>query len=285
MEGFAYYCERYGKLGDISLPLSDRSVFFGDAVYDAAIGRQGRVLFEGEHINRFTSNAARLGFSEIPEGEELSRIFSELIAFSGFSEYFIYFQLSATKSTRQHSRGGAGASLLVTVTPYTPPSPDKTLKLITYPDKRYGYCDIKTVNLLPAVLASTAAEDAGADEAVFYRGDEVTECAHSNISILKSGTLVTHPTDERILPGITRAHMLVAAERLGIGVEERPFTISELFSADEVIVSSTTKFCLAAEKINDRRVGGSDKKRVKALAAALFEEYFRQDSAKRQEYC
>ncbi len=281
MEGFAYYGEKYGKLDEISLPLSDRSLFFGDAIYDAAIGYGGGLLFLEEHLARFRSNAERLGFRDIPSTDELSKIFKRLIALSGLREYFLYFQLSATSPSRRHSRGDAGSALLATLTPYTPPSPEKKLRLITYPDRRYGYCDIKTVNLWPAVLASCAAEEAGADEAVFYFGNTVTECAHSNISILKDGTLITHPTNERILPGITRAHLILAARRANIAVLERPFTLAELFSADEVLISSTSKFCLTACEINGRTVGGGDEIRANLLKESLFSEYFRLGSSKK----
>lgn len=281
MDGFAYYGEKYEKLDEISLPLSDRSIYFGDAVYDAAIGRCGKLLFLEEHLTRFRSNATRLGYTDIPSDEELCRIFDRLIALSGLREYFLYFQLSATAPSRRHSRGIAGSALLSTVTPYAPPRQDKELCLITYPDRRYGYCDIKTVNLLPAVLASCAAEEAGADEAVFYIGNQVTECAHSNISILKDGMLITHPTSERILPGITRAHLLRAARDEKIAVTERPFTLNELFAADEVLISSTSKFCLTAKEINGRSVGGGDRMRANLLKERLFSEYFRLGSAKK----
>ena len=271
--GYGYYCGRMARLEDITLPLSDRSIFFADAIYDAAVGYGGKIFLENEHIERFISNARALGISNIPSADELSRRLRDLIAFSGYLEYFLYFQLSATSDSRTHARGSSGSALLITITEYCPPQRDKQLRLISYPDRRYSLCNIKTVNLLPAVLASTAAENAGADEAVFIRNGIVTECAHSNISILRGGRLVTHPTCDRILPGITRARLIHFAKELSIPVEERGFTKEELLLADEVLVTSTTKFSLSAKSVDGVAVGGKARKLACELGSCLFSEY------------
>ena len=270
---FAYYNGHFGKYEDIAVPLSDRAIFFGDGVYDAMIGARGRIFLLNEHIERLYKNAERLGIVPPVSREELCRILSEVALRSGLREYFLYAQISRGKARRAHSAIGAVTNLLVTATALSLPSPDRRLDLITTEDLRYGYCDIKTVNLLPAVLASSAAEEAGADEAVFCKGEIITECAHSNISILKDGRLITHPISPRILPGITRRHLIDAADRLGIPVCERAFTKAELFSADEVIVSSTTKLVLAAKSIDGRLVGGGDGETFSLLQGAVCEEF------------
>ena len=270
---FAYYNGRFAEYGEITVPLSDRALFFGDGVYDAMVGRGEKIFLIDEHIERLYKNAKRLGISPPLSREELCRILVEVILRSGLSAYFLYVQFSRDKSRRTHSAAGAKTNLLITATDWSLPSPEKKLSLITVRDLRYEYCDIKTVNLLPAVLASTKAEEAGADEAVFHRGEIVTECAHSNISILKNGTLITHPESSHILPGITRRHLIDCAHSLGIPVCERAFTLEELFSADEVIVSSTTKLLLSAESIDGKTVGGGDGKRFAVLQAAVCEEF------------
>lgn len=270
---YAYYNGRFGGYEEIFVPLSDRALFFGDGVYDAAIGRHGKIFLLDEHNERLFSNAKRLGIVPPVTKDELNEILQELIIRSGLSEYFIYVQFSRSKPRRTHSALGAEANLLITVTDWTLPSPERRLKLISFEDLRYEYCDVKTVNLLPAVLASTRAEELCADEAVFHRGDTVTECAHSNISILKDGALITHPESSHILPGITRRHLIAAARSHSVPVLERPFTLEELFSADEVIVSSTTKLLLAAESVDGRPVGGSDRRTFSLLQSAVCEEF------------
>ena len=270
---FAYYNGCFGRREEIYVPLSDRALFFGDGVYDAAVGKNGKIFLREEHNDRLYTNAKKLKITPYVGREELNKILDEVILRSGLTEYFIYVQFSRSKVLRVHSAVGAGANLLVTVSPWSLPSPQKHLALITAEDLRYLYCDIKTVNLLPAVLASTRAEEFGADEAVFHRGETVTECAHSNISILKDGTLITHPESPLILPGITRRALIRAAGSLGIPVSERPFTLAELYSADEVLVSSTTKLVLSAKSIDGKPVGGKDEGSFLALWTTLCEDF------------
>jgi D-alanine transaminase len=129
------------------------------------------------------------------------------------------------------------------------------------------------VNLLPAVLASHKAASVGCDEAIFVRDGVVTECAHSNIAILKNGVIITHPDSPKILPGIAKKRLLSVAVSEGIEVCERQFAVEELFSADEVLVTSTTKICLSACEINGLSVGGKDGKILKLLQKKLFSEY------------
>jgi D-alanine transaminase len=111
-------------------------------------------------------------------------------------------------------------------------------------------CHIKALNLLPAVLASTNAELAQCDEAVLIRGGSVTEGSHSNVHIISCGSLITHPLGRHILPGISRGRLLSAARREGIRIIERPFTKNELYRADEVIVTSTTRIAQRAREID-----------------------------------
>lgn len=133
------------------------------------------------------------------------------------------------------------------------PDLKKRIGLSSTEDTRFLHCDIKTLNLLPAVMAAQKAQEEGCQECVFHRGEVVTECSHSNISILKDGVLRTHPLDRYILPGIARKHLLMAAVRRNIPIDERPFTMDELRQADEVLVTSSSKLCLVAGQLEGRR--------------------------------
>ena len=101
----------------------------------------------------------------------------------------------------------------------------------------------------------------------------VTECAHSNVSILKNGTFISHPNDNLILRGIAKTHMIQACYRLGIQVLERAFTLEELMTADEIIVTSSSNFCLHADDIDGKPVGGKDPETLKQIQDAVLEEY------------
>ncbi len=247
----AYYNGRICGVNEVAVPLTDRAVFFGDGIYDAAMGRRGAIYLEDEHLDRFIENAKKLAIPLPFDKSELSSLLRELVRQSGEECFFLYFQLTRYAQKRAHAcRERERSNLLVTVTPLTLPDPKARLDLVTYPDRRYGYCHIKTLNLLPAVLASNYAEGMGADEAVFLLGDEVTECAHSNISILKGGKLITHPTDMRILPGITRARLIDICREMGIPVRERAFTRAELLRSDAALVTSSSKLCRMAKSVD-----------------------------------
>lgn len=274
MKSYAYYNGRFGKRDEICVPLSDRSIFFGDCVYDAAIGSYDRILWEEEHIERLLSNAKRLGIKHPYTKQSISQILHEVAIKSCIESYFIYFSISRQSERRVHSaKYSDGSGLLITVDELQIAANQSPLKLITKDDLRYGFCDIKTTNLLPAVIASTEAEKCGADEVVFIKNGVVTECAKSNISILKQGRLITHPKSNRILPGITREHLLSIATENGIEIIQRPFTVSELLSADEILITSSSKLCKVANQIDGISVGGKDVRHASLLCKKMYEHY------------
>ena len=270
----AYYNGIYSRIEDVRIPLSDRSVYFGDGVYDAMIGEGGKVYLEEEHLTRLYFNAEAIGLAVPKTKEELSEIIREVIAECGFP-YFIYVQLSRRSATRKHACTDCEmANLLVTATPFDLPSPEKKLSLTFADDVRYKICNVKTLNLLPAVLASTEAERMGYDETVFVKDGFITECAHSNISIIKNGTLITHPNSPFILPGITKAWLLKRAKKLGIPVSERPFTKEELLSSNSVLITSTSKLVLEAKTIDGYALECGKNNAAITLIQAAFSDYW-----------
>ena len=250
----AYYNGIFSSPEDIRIPLTDRAIYFGDGVYDAAIGRNGKIYMESEHIERFLSNAKIMGLAVSHTSDTLSALLHEAIGLSGESCYFVYFQATRYSSERLHACvDSAPANILITVTGAEPPTQEKRMSLSLYEDKRYLYCDVKTLNLLPSVLASSDAMRRGFDEAIFIRDGIVTECAHSNISIIKNGELFTHPECDKILSGTARRKMIEVGLNLGAVCRDIPFTKETLLDADEVLVTSSTKLCRLAERIEDRR--------------------------------
>jgi D-alanine transaminase len=128
---------------------------------------------------------------------------------------------------------------------------------MTLEDTRHSFCNIKSLNLLSAVIASMKSIEAGVDEAVLYRDKYVTECTHSNIFIItENNELKTAPISSNVLPGVSRAHLIGAAKLLGIPVIEESFTIDELFSAKEIIVTASGALCRPVCKIDGKDVGG-----------------------------
>ncbi len=273
MNSYAFYNGYFGKREEISIPLSDRSIFFGDAIYDAAIGSYDRILWEEEHVDRFLKNAKRIGIKHNFGKKRLCQLLREVAVKSMIETYFLYFQLSRNHQTRNHSAIGCDSNLLITVDPIEIKRQSRPLKLITTEDLRYGYCDIKTVNLLPAVLSATEAQAKGCDEAVFIKNGIVTECTKSNISIIKQGRLITHPKNNCILPGIAREHLLKTCKNIGVVCEEREFTKEELFCADEILVSSTTKLCNRVSHIDSLPVGNRNRDLADKICHIMHKEF------------
>jgi D-alanine transaminase len=273
MEGYAYYNGKIGRCDDISIPLSDRLIYFGDGVYDVMIGHSGKLFLVDDHIERLFSGISALNIYFSMRKDDILDVVNRLIKLSEYKSYLVYISVSRDADERKHSYiDCTSANLLVTIKEFSF-SYTNDLKLITMPDNRYGYCNIKTVNLLPSVMASTKAEAMGCDEAVFVRNGTITECAHSNIFIIKDEMLITHPESCHILPGIIRKFILKNAAVWGITAIEREFSADELIDADEVLVTSTTKLAKRAESINGIKVGGKNSEIANTLIDTLFDSY------------
>ena len=275
MKVLGYYNGVCGPLEEMTVPMNDRACYFGDGVYEAAMARNGVIFGLDEHMDRLFNSAGLLDIQIPYTKKELADILYDLLGKMDDSEIFIYWQISRGTAMRKHEfpEAGVTANLWITMKPGSCKEPDSSLKLITVEDTRSFHCNINTLNLLPNVMASQKAVAAGCDEVVFHRGDIVTECAHSNVSILKDGVFKTHPTDHFILPGITRMHLIQECKKLLIPVDETPFTLEELFDADEIIVSSTSKLCSAACELDGKPVGGKDTALLRKLQESYYKRY------------
>lgn len=273
MKNLGYYNGKIGLIEEMSVPMNDRAGYFGDGIYDATYSRNHIIYALDEHIDRFY-NSARLVDMEVPMTKEaLADLLCDLVRRVDDGEQFVYWQLTRGTSPRNHAFPDVTPNLWVMLKPAAVKDTYQPIKLITMEDTRFFHCNIKTLNLLPNVLAAQRAESSGAHEAVFHRGDRVTECAHSNVHIIKNETFITAPTDNLILPGIARAHLIRTAKALGYAVEERPFTVSELMAADEVIISSAGSFCLAAAEVDGIPVGGRAPVMLRRMQDALVEDW------------
>ena len=274
MKRLGYYNGNYGPLEEMTIPMNDRAGFFGDGVYDAGLCRNHHVFAMEEHLNRFFGNAKKLRIEVPVTKDELRDTLNKLVKELDDRDLFVYYQVTRGTGVRQHVFTEGPGNLWITMIPAKVPDGKTPIKLITVEDTRWFHNDIKTLNLLPAVMASQAAKEAGCEEAVLYRpGGRVTECAHSNVHILKNGTLYTAPTDNLILPGIARAHLLKACLNLGIPAVEEAFSLDDMYSADEIIVTSSSKLCMFADEIDRRAAGGKDPKTREALRAWIINEF------------
>lgn len=275
MQNLGYYNGKYGPIDEMMIPMNDRVCYFGDGVYDATYSRNHIIYALDEHIERFFNSAALLKIKIPHTKDEMASILCEMVKQVDDGEQFVYWQVTRGTGMRNHvfPAEDVPANIWITLKPAKVKNTYAKIKLITLEDTRFLHCNIKTLNLIPSVIASQKAAEAGCDEAVFHRGDRVTECAHSNVHIIKDGVLMTAPTDHLILPGVARAHLIKTAKTLGYAVDETPFTVDELMNADEIIVSSAGSFCIAASEIDGKPVGGRAPEMLKALQDALVADY------------
>ena len=260
MKNIAYYNGKTGPIEEMMVPMNDRACYFGDGVYDATMAVNHVPMHFDDHIDRIY-NSARLIDIEIPmPKEEMKRVLQGLIDQVEGDSLFVYWQVTRGVGMRNHPYSGAatGPSLWAWVRPNGMRDVYGAYRCITMEDTRFLHCNIKTINLLPAVIANQRAVEAGCDETIFHRGDRVTECSHSNVHILKDGVLYTAPCDNLILPGIARKHILEICGEQGIPVVEAPFTVDELMAADEVFFSSSSAVTCRVREIDGKPVGMRD---------------------------
>jgi D-alanine transaminase len=235
----------------------DRGFVFADAIYEVVRYGASRPYRLAEHLARMRDGLRELRIALEPAffPEAATRLIDE----NGFAgdDALVYVQVSRGVAPRYHAfpPEGTPPTVFASVRKTDPPPPPEGGRAILVPDERWGRCDVKTVMLLPNVLASQRAREANAIEAILVRDGIAWEGTKANLFALSGGVVRTAPRGPRILPGVTRGAALEAAASLGFPIEERPLAVDELFSADEVFLASTTLWTYPLIEIDGRRVG------------------------------
>ena len=245
-----------------TLDIEDRATVFGDGVYEVIRNYRGRFFGMDEHWARLRRGLAAL---EIPESDEVKRLpeaSTELMRRCELPEGKIYWQVSRGVAPREHAYSRTMRPTVFAL-PFRmqrfefPPVPPQ-VRAICLPDERWMHCNIKTVMLLPNVLARQKANQAGAAEAILHRNQIITEGAVTNAFMVRDGQLFTHPANHLILPGVTRGFVLELACAAKIVAHEKSFTLDELRAADEVFITGTTTHVTAVTDLDGRPVGAGD---------------------------
>lgn len=275
MKHVGYYNGEIGPLEEMKIPMLDRAVYFGDGCYDAAMFSNNRIFALEDHLDRFYNSCRLLEIPFNMEREALTKALQKCIDANELSEGMIYWQCSRGTYYRSHNfpPETVKPNLMIFTVPDEIVPMDTTYKLISMEDTRFLHCNIKTLNLIPSVIAYQRCIEAGCQETLFHRQGRVTECAHSNVLILKDGTLHTPPRDNLILPGITLKHLIILAKENNIPVIEAPFSMDELKNADEVIISNSGAFCIRADELDGKPIGGKDPKTLKILQDAYRDKF------------
>ena len=249
---------RFMPLEEATVSVEDRGFQFGDGIYEVIRTYHGQPFQLDAHLARLERSANAI---ELPLSWNIQQWATHVrdgITRSGYTESKVYLQLTRGAAPRDHVFPvAAKPTAVMTVREMRPMDTtlrDSGVTVMTMDDWRWGRCDIKSVNLLPNVLARQKAKQAGAFEALFVRNGQVTEGAVSNVMMVKAGRLLTAPEGERILSGVTRTIILELARKEGLPVEERFVMVEEFQHADEIFLTGTTVEVLPVIRVDGKPV-------------------------------
>jgi D-alanine transaminase len=241
----------------------DRGFLFADGAYEVVRAYDGRFFKTQEHLTRLERSLRELRIAA-PGTQSLGEVAAQLLHHNRLQDgdALLYIQVTRGAATRRHSFPDPA----IPPTVYASASPfqqsrekwEGGVKAILVPDIRWARCDIKSVALLPNVLASQEASEQGADEALFVRDGVATEGAHTNVFAVFDGQLVTHPQTNRILAGVTRQVVLDLCRALDIPVRETPVLEWQLREASELMITSTTAEVTPVVQIDDWQVAAGE---------------------------
>lgn len=262
MPRIAYVNGRYVNHGEAGVHIEDRGYQFADGVYEVCEVRHGVIVDLTRHLDRLDRSLSEIRINPPMARAALTHVIREVLRRNRVRNGLFYLQVTRGAARRDHVFPAAGTSSTLVVTAKST-SPEviaaknaSGIKAITLPDNRWERVDIKTVGLLPNVLARQQAKEAGAQEAIYVdRDGMVTEGAATNVWIVdKEGNLVTRPADPGILRGITRTTLMDVADTLGVSIVERRFSREEMLEAREVFITAATSICFPVVEIDGRTI-------------------------------
>jgi D-alanine transaminase len=262
MSRIAYVNGRYLPHGRAQVSIDDRAFVFGDGVYEVCEVREGALIDEPRHLARLARSLAAVRIAPPLSEPALRRVMREVIARNRVRDGLVYLQISRGAARRDHGFPEAARPGLVVTAKSIDPRLNEAramvgVRVVTAPDERWAHPHIKTLQLLPNVLAKQSAREAGAFETWFIDRDGlITEGASTNAWIVTAGDrLVTRSREPVILAGVTRATLIDVAADLGLALEERAFSLAEARAAREAFLSSATTIVLPVVEIDGGRVG------------------------------
>ena len=259
---------------EAKLSVDERGFFFGDGVYEVTRVVRGR-LFEWErHARRLARGLRELRIEPGLDIDAIRSLQERLVRENEMLEGqgTVYLQITRGAAPRTHHFPPAGtpATVFLSASPFTPPNEirGRGVAVVTYPDYRWSRCDLKTVNLLPAVMAKQFASDHDAFESIFVREAVVTEGSHTNFFGVIGGEVRTYPNSNYVLPGVTRDVVIELARELGIPASETPIYRHEIAQLEEAFLTGTTTDVMPVVAIDGKPVGNG---RPGAITMRLYE--------------
>lgn len=267
----AYYGGTFIDIDEKVIPIQERGHQFGDGVYEVVRVYNGKPFMMEEHLDRLEMSAKEILLNMPLTREELKAITAEGLQKSGINEAEIYIQITRGIAPRNHIFPDVPAQFAMTIRQakqFPSEKREHGVSVTLLDDERWANCFIKSLNLLPNVIAKQKAATNGHDEAVLVRDGKITEGSSSNVFVVKDGILYTTPATKKILHGITRAAVMACAQKLGISVVEQDMDVEFFLSSDEAFYTSTSVEVMPIAQIDETILPGD-----RPLTNKLYEAY------------
>ena len=276
-----YLNGQFMPIEEARIPVLDRGFIFGDGVYEVIPVYSRRAFRLAEHLQRLQHSLGGIRLQNPYSDAEWTRLINELIARNAGEDQYLYLHITRGAARRDHAFPNppvAPTVFMMSNSLTTPPAEllQNGVGAVTAQDNRWLRCDIKAIALLPNVLLRQMAVDAGCAETILIRDDSfMTEGAASNIFVVKNGTLLAPPKDNLMLPGITYDVVLEIAAANSIPHQVRKVAKDEVFSADELLLTSSTKEVLAVTRLDGKPVGDGKPGPMFARLYTLYQNFKR----------
>ncbi len=255
----AYLNGDYLPLEECKISALDRGFIFGDAIYELIPVYHSVPFYLDAHLERLYRSLQQVQISNPYSQQQWKEIVQRLIDKSGLQQLSVYIQISRGVAPRDHAFPvGTSPTVFAMTNPWPADSGNAHIhgvSAITADDIRWDRCDIKVTSLLANVMKKQYAIDNDAQEAILVRDGYVLEGSATNVFVVINGTIMTAPKNHLILPGITRDITVMIIGELGLPLVEQAVTRQQLYSADEVWVTSSTKECAPVVLIDNQPVG------------------------------
>jgi D-alanine transaminase len=257
MTNIAYVNGAYEKIENAKVSIMDRGLLFADGVYEVAGVFDGVIIDNESHIMRLQRSLNEIKLTLPIELDELLIVQKKLIEINKLKEGTLYFHVTrGISQTRDFEFPEDQSPSLIMFVHHKQimdlPIDRLNAKVMTLPDLRWKRRDIKSIALLPQVLAKQVAHENNCNEVWMYEDGYITEGGSSNAFIIKDNKLISRKNNEKILSGTTRQAVLKLLELEGLSFDERPFTIEEAYGADEAFYTSASVFVMPVISIDDR---------------------------------
>lgn len=277
-----YLNGRYLPIEEATISVMDRGFLFGDGVYEVMPVLGQRLLRIDEHLQRLQNSLDRISLANPLSENSWKKLFSELLEKNTGQDRAIYLQISRGAyakrdlSTNTAQNDPVPATVFAMVLQVIPPDIEVVsagISVITVDDFRWNACDIKSTSLVANVMLKQQAIDASVDDAILIKNGVVTEGTASNVFLVKDNVLITPPSGKCLLPGITRDLVIEIAENNAIMVEQREINQAELFAADEIWMTSSTREIAPVINLNGEAVSSGIAGPVWKRMVDLYQQY------------